>query len=300
MLVCTAIVAFGAVFVPALQRNRFPSASGARGRSKWHVLPPAAVPDAARYNGSIEDERRLFYVALTRSKKYLYCTYAPAGPTGHYSKPSAFQGEFIGSTQVLTRAVPIAAGAKLTPRPRRETPNVALSFSELKYFFECPYQFKLRFVYGFNPPPPRSSGFGKSNPDALAEVRQRAKGDIVTEGDAEALIDNHLHAPLRIPPSGAVACRCHRFGKAVSEGTWRIVAADASPEQQVELQVMPGITVNSRIDLIKRLDTGEVTIVDQVDERAQAEDVTRTQLHAYAMGYRQPRVVTPTWSRSST
>jgi DNA helicase-2/ATP-dependent DNA helicase PcrA len=279
-----------AVFVPALQRNRFPSASGARGRSKWHILPPAAVPDAARYNGFIEDERRLFYVALTRSKKYLYCTYAPAGPTGHYSRPSAFHGEFISSTQVLTRAVPIATGVKLAPRPRRETPNVALSFSELKYFFECPYQFKLRFVYGFNPPLHEALGFGKSIHDALAEVHKRAKaGEIMTEGDAEALIDNHLHAPFAYPAlkeqlRAAAIASLKRYLRAHGASLRQTLHS----EQQVELQVVPGITVNGRIDLIKRLDTGEVAIVDfKSSERAQAEDVTRTQLHTYAMGYRQ-------------
>jgi DNA helicase-2/ATP-dependent DNA helicase PcrA len=56
----------------------------------------------------------------------------------------------------------------------------------------------------------------------------------------------------------------------------------------VEIQVVPEITVNGRIDLIKRLDTGEVSIVDfKSSERAQAEDVTRAQLHTYAIGYRQ-------------
>jgi DNA helicase II / ATP-dependent DNA helicase PcrA len=59
------------VFVPALIRNRFPSTVGSRGRSKWHILPQTAVPDYQRYDGSDADERRLFYVALTRSKKYL-------------------------------------------------------------------------------------------------------------------------------------------------------------------------------------------------------------------------------------
>jgi DNA helicase-2/ATP-dependent DNA helicase PcrA len=59
-------------------------------------------------------------------------------------------------------------------------------------------------------------------------------------------------------------------------------------EQQVEIQVAPGITVNGRIDLIKRLDTNEVAIVDfKSTERAQAEDVTRAQLNTYAIGYRQ-------------
>lgn len=279
-----------AVFVPVLQRNRFPSASGARGRSKWHILPPAAVPDASRYNGSLEDERRLFYVALTRSKKYLYCTYAPSGPTGHYSKPSAFHGEFVRSTQVLTRAVPVAPSARIAPRPRRETPNVVLSFSELKYFFECPYQFKLRFVYGFNPPLHEALGFGKSIHDALAEIHKRARvGDILADGDAEILIDSHLHTPFAYPAlreqlRSAAITSVKRYLREHGESLRQTLHS----EQQIELQVIPGITVNGRIDLIKRLDTGEVAIVDfKSTDRAQAEDVTRAQLHTYAMGYRQ-------------
>src|SRR5439155_2691386 len=119
---------------------------------------------------------------------------------GWYTKPSEFVRELAAHPQVLTREPARPAPTKLEPNPRRETPNVALSFSELKYFFECPYQFKLRFVYGFNPPLHEALGFGKSIHDALAEVHKRAKvGDIVTESDAEALIDNHLHAPFAYP-----------------------------------------------------------------------------------------------------
>src|SRR6267142_2944111 len=40
--------------------------------------------------------------------------------------------------------------------------------------------------------------------------------------------------------------------------------------------------------VIRRLDTGEVAIVDfKSTDRAQAEDVTRDQLHVYALGYQE-------------
>src|SRR5215475_15498070 len=54
------------VFVPALLRNRFPAAR-VGGRGVWHLLPKAGIKDQARFQGSVEDERRLFYVAMTRS-----------------------------------------------------------------------------------------------------------------------------------------------------------------------------------------------------------------------------------------
>jgi DNA helicase-2/ATP-dependent DNA helicase PcrA len=56
------------VFVPCLRRNRFPSRVQG-GRQVWHVIPEQIVPNASRYKGSVEDERRLFYVALTRSER---------------------------------------------------------------------------------------------------------------------------------------------------------------------------------------------------------------------------------------
>jgi len=278
------------VFVPSLQKNRFPSTAGGKGRSKWHILPREAVPDAARYDGSIQDERRLFYVALTRSMKYLYCSFAPVSGNQLFKKPSQFFQEFTQSPNVLTAAPKPSKVIKIAPRAKRETPNVVLSFSELKYFFECPYAFKLRFLYGFNAPLHEALGYGKSLHDALAEVHKRAlAGDLVTEEEAEKLVESHLHTPfayprlkeqLRSAAIQAVQRYLRNHGETLKQTLYS--------EQQVEIQVAPGITVNGRIDLIKRLDTNEVAIVDfKSSERAQAEDVTRAQLHTYAIGYRQ-------------
>ena len=57
-------------------------------------------------------------------------------------------------------------------------------------------------------------------------------------------------------------------------------------EKQIQVHVAPGITVDGRIDLVRRLDTDELAIVDfKSTARAQDEDVTRDQLHVYAVGY---------------
>src|SRR5664280_1586873 len=54
------------------------------------------------------------------------------------------------------------------------------------------------------------------------------------------------------------------------------------------VHVAPGITVDGRIDLVRRLDSDEVAIVDfKSTARAQDEDVTRDQLHVYAVGYQE-------------
>ena len=49
---------------------------------------------------------------------------------------------------------------------------------------------------------------------------------------------------------------------------------------------LDGVSVTGRIDLVRRIDTDETTIVDlKSSDRAQPEDVTETQLHVYALGY---------------
>ena len=76
------------VFVPALLRNRFPAAK-IGGRNVRHLIPRDGVQDQARFEGTIEDERRLFYVAMTRSQKFLHLTWAPiAGMNNRYAKNS--------------------------------------------------------------------------------------------------------------------------------------------------------------------------------------------------------------------
>src|ERR1019366_5617108 len=53
-----------------------------------------------------------------------------------------------------------------------------------------------------------------------------------------------------------------------------------------EISLGDGVNVVGRIDLVRRIDTGETTIVDlKSSDRTQPEEVTEAQLHIYALGY---------------
>jgi DNA helicase-2/ATP-dependent DNA helicase PcrA len=166
---------------------------------------------------------------------------------------------------------------------------VVFTFSDLKYFFECPYQFKLRILYGFNAPIHEALGYGKSLHDALAEVHARAiRGDVATDAEVPRLVETHLHTPY--------AYRALR--QQLEEAAQRVLRdylADNAmnfdkiefSEKLIEIGLGEGVTVTGRIDLVRRIDTGETTIVDlKSSERAQAEEVTEAQLHVYALGYK--------------
>ena len=62
---------FKAVFIPDLQEGIFPSQK--RGGQKYYsILGGLFEEEKERFESTIEDERKLFYVALTRAQEYLY------------------------------------------------------------------------------------------------------------------------------------------------------------------------------------------------------------------------------------
>ena len=277
-----------AVFIPALQRNRFPSSF--RRADVWQLIPEDAVLGAERYDGSIEDERRLFYVAMTRSKKFLHFSWAPCESKGLYSKKSEFWDDVI-SSRYVSRAKPdYSARSRLPAEPRIGIDNVELSFSELKYFFQCPYEFKIRVLYGFNGPIAAPLGYGKGLHDALAEVHKRAMSDdAVSADEATELVERHM----RLPYAGAELDE--RLREAAERTISKYIEENAEDlqniefaEKDVEIALDGGVTVSGRIDLVRRLDTNETTIVDlKSNSRAQAEEVTEKQLNTYVLGYEQ-------------
>lgn len=280
---------FPVVFLPCLQRNRFPSVK--RTSRVWQHVPKAAIAGADRYDGDLEDERRLFYVALTRAEKYLFASWAPVPGSHYYAKASDFFLEVTNREHVLTREPARAPDPlRLPPTPRRPLINVELSFTDLKYLFECPYEFKLRLLYGFNAPVHEALGYGRSLHNVLAEIHRRAlASDVVSSADAPQLVDDQLNVRYAYPAL-EVALR-----NSAIASTKQYLSEHASDlhrlehvEENVQLALPGGILVNGRIDLIKRTDTGEVAIVDfKSTHRAQPEEVTRLQLHVYALGYEQ-------------
>jgi DNA helicase-2/ATP-dependent DNA helicase PcrA len=276
------------VFLPAMLRNRFP-APGIGGRNVWHLLPRNGVKGQPRFEGTIEDERRLFYVAMTRSQKFLHMTWAPiAGKNNRYARASQFWDDILVSKYVKRKAPDYSARTRLAPTPRAGVANVVFSFSDLKYFFECPYQFKLRVLYGFNAPIHEALGYGKSLHDALAEVHARAiRGDVAEASEVPALVGTHLYAPYAYPAlRQQLEASAERVLKDYLKDNAALFDKIEFSEKQIEISLGDGVSVVGRIDLVRRIDTGETTIVDlKSSDRAQAEDVTETQLHVYALGY---------------
>lgn len=275
------------VFVPALLKNRFP-AKKPGGRNVWHLLPRQAIRGQARFEGTLEDERRLFYVGMTRSQKFLHLTWGPVPGNQLFQKRSPFWDDILASKYVRRRDPDYSTRKRLPPQPRAGVANVVFSFSDLKYFFECPYQFKLRVLYGFNAPIHEALGYGKSLHDALAEVHARAiRGDVADAAEVPRLVETHLHAPYAYPAlRQQLEMSAERVLRDYLQDNEALFDKIEFSEKQIEISLGDGVSIVGRIDLVRRIDTGETTIVDlKSTDRAQAEEVTEAQLHVYALGY---------------
>lgn len=71
---------FKAIFIPNIDEDEFPSRK-INGKKYWHVLSERFKDNKEKFEGDIEDERKLFYVAITRAEDYLYLTYDKLNPS---------------------------------------------------------------------------------------------------------------------------------------------------------------------------------------------------------------------------
>jgi DNA helicase II / ATP-dependent DNA helicase PcrA len=281
---------FPVVFLPGMNRNYLPSQKHG-GRSIWHFLDKSLIKGQSRYEGGIEDERRLLYVAVTRSQKFLFISRAPDGR--NEQKESMFCKELQRSDYIFSsKTRDFSDREKTSPQPKTIKADIQLNFSILKNFFDCPYRFKLMTLYGFCQPLSPRLGYGKSIHDCLMEVHKEAlDGADMNRTHVPRLLDIHLHLPYALDT--VRADMRDRASTALDEYFDLNEAAFKDilfAEKEIALDLGGGILVNGRMDLIKRkqLDGSYITtIVDfKSDADAQTYDVSMDQLSLYALGYK--------------
>lgn len=287
---------FGAVFVPGLSRNSFPLQKGIRGLStKHHLDIEALVKGGERYLGSTtEDERRLFYVAITRSKKFLYLTRAniylknDGGVNLHdYQNRSPFLQEALNlMDSPFIQQTPASYDVPEALKKGRGEANTAVNFSLLSGYFKCPFLFKLDNFYSFQEPFNEFMGFGKSMHDMVKEIHLTyMEGGTVQPADLPTIVDRHFHMPYA---SGKLLeARKQEITKSLEiyyNKNQSTFANIEFVEQKIEIPLSDTLLVSGRIDLIKNKN-GDVEIIDFKT----SSDIPNTKEQAliYALGYKQ-------------
>ncbi|TNF01148.1 MAG: ATP-dependent helicase [Bacteroidetes bacterium] len=280
------------VFLPRMNRNYFP-ARGKGGLSPWHILEPDTIKNYEGLKGTRDDELRLLYVALTRSKKFLFVSRAP-GEGKMDKNPSDFLKYLKGSHYIFRDPGSTFADRASAPlRDVRELSDIVLNFSLLEAFYNCPYSFKYYTLYGFKEALSPRIGYGKSIHDALMEIHRKAmEGNPPRKDELDGILDNHIHFPYAIPK--VIEQMREKADQAVDDyydkysGEFENIEY---AEKDIELDLGGGIIVNGRMDLIKKreLDGSEKTyIVDFKSEyQEDRHSVGVKQLLLYALGYKE-------------
>jgi DNA helicase II / ATP-dependent DNA helicase PcrA len=256
------------VFLPSMTATRFPSKY--TGNEQTWLLPRTMFP-AHRYEGSDNDERRLFYVATTRARDWLSVS-RHERVSKNKSKPSPYYDELVDlEMPVDSIAFPPIEGS------RSSDETLALSFSELAQFLDCPMAYRLRTRIGFQPRLAAELGYGKAVHHMMRSVAECTKESGRVPSAAE--IDSLLDSSFFLPTANKVAHRQLKDAARRLVQTYAVDHADElhrvwETERPFELH-LDGITVSGRADVILDQEGGVTTglaIVDYKTSTKPADD----------------------------
>lgn len=262
------------VFLPSLTKGRFPSSRNGT-RQDW--LVPREMFDVARYEGTDADERRLFYVALTRARDWVsLSSHAKVTKQAVQTSPYLLEAaSFVPGGGYPTAAVAKSVG----------TPDLAVTYSELAAYESCPQSYLLRNELGFMPPLQQEIGYGNAVHHIMRVLAERtqATGKLPTPRQINDLLTSDFYLPFASKPAHKEMrekARAMVF-KYVNEHKEDLLRTWAT-ERPFELY-LPGVVISGRADVIYDKHEGvpeNLAIVDY--KTATGPEVDPLQLQVYA------------------
>lgn len=262
------------VFMPSLTDGRFPSSRSGRVR-EW--LVPRDLFAAARYEGSDAEERRLFYVALTRARDWVSLS-SHSKVTKNAVRPSPYILE--------ARDLAMSSGLPTGAEPHGiEASDVVVTYSELEAYLSCPQSYLLRNELGFMPPAKSEIGYGNAVHHVMRVIAEhtRATGNLPSPKQ----INDFLNSDFFLPFANKAAHKEMRekarrlVFKYVSEHKADITRTWAT-ERPFELY-LDGVVVSGRADVIYDEHDGVIDNLAILDYKtATGPEIHPLQLQVYA------------------
>jgi ATP-dependent DNA helicase UvrD/PcrA len=233
-----------AVFVPSVTANRFPTTRTGEIQS-W--LVPRDRFDAPRYEGSDADERRLFYVAMTRARDWLSVSHHGRVNTRAVAASPYYRE--LAHLEVKPQDVSLPA---IEIDDRGGEDPISISYSELAAFIDCGHAFRLRDLIGFQPRLAPELGYGKAVHHVMRAVAEATKAAGQVPSPTE--IDDILDATFFLPTANKPAHRqlkdaARRLVTTYTEKHEDDLHRVWETERPFELH-LDGVTITGRADVI--------------------------------------------------
>jgi DNA helicase-2/ATP-dependent DNA helicase PcrA len=276
------------VFLPSLVRGRFPSRRA--GEVQDWLLPESVFPKNVRrrYEGGDAEERRLFYVALTRARDAVYLS-SFERKTNRF-RPSDYLIEVAGGDPAVADAL-LLPGAPGSGAPS-EPALLDVSFSDLAVFEECGHRYRLGHGLGFQTQIAPELGYGRAIHHVLRHVADavRTSGRLPDAPEVDRLVAEEFFVPFASPQAWETMRRAARrlvaaYVSDYSQDLQRVWAA----ERPFTLHLDEG-AVSGRADLILDQEDGRAGALAIVDYKVAAdegrEDRYHEQLRVYTLAAR--------------
>jgi len=188
------------VFVVDVEQRRFPGDK--RTYNGW--LPAQVISNAigrGAYQGSTQEEARLFYTAITRAERYLYITGAANLPGAKkVRKQSQFALQLSNAEISTDNNIEIKGIERATPLRRIDEAIVPTSYTEIRYYLTCPQDYVFRQIFGFSPAIPEMFGYGKTVHTAISKLHEVYNDSAPTPEEAARIAEEVFHLK-HVPPS---------------------------------------------------------------------------------------------------
>lgn len=279
---------FPVVFLPFLTQNaNFPPRKPG-GTSAWGIFNNKAIQNA--YENDTESFRRLFYVGITRSEKFLFMTRSPQlfGRGNMYKKPAqpfveAKNSQYAYQDLCLSKIYPTSQNKKFS-----EDEVITLNFSLLKDLFDCPFKFEMLNVFGFHSPLNIRMGYGRSVHNMLDYVHKNYK-DIKNFDDntIQKIVDKYLYLPygskLLVEAMKTKTFQHLRSYIINNQANFQNIIFS---EKTIDYSINEYLFIDGRIDLVKDSLNNTITIVDfKSSSEALSKEQIKNQLMVYVLGY---------------
>ncbi|MBI4050111.1 MAG: ATP-dependent helicase [Candidatus Doudnabacteria bacterium] len=285
---------FSDVFVVGLVDKRFPSIE----RKEQIELPVELVKDILPTGDiHLEEERRLFYVAMTRAKDGLYLTRALDYGGKQTKRPSRFLIE-LGLAEVEKAQPTGQVALKIPKRGRLQLPIPKnFSFSQISAFIACPLRYKYRYILRLPEPGNASLSFGQSVHKTLEKFlkhvqesvgRQDLFGKTAArpEPPGFALLQKYYEESWIDDwyPSKSIREEHHRLGLAALKIFYEEFKAAAPHVKYLEKKFrlkLRDVWFDGKIDRADQTDDGLIIIDYKTGAARQISDVDHDQLLSY-------------------
>lgn len=277
------------VFLPFLTKNANFPLKNPGGTSAWGIFNNENIKKL--YENDEESNRRLFYVGITRSEKYLFMTRSnvPYGKQDkEYNKPAQVLIEVKNSAYVQHVPCLEIIYEKSNLQKFSSDEIISLNFSLLKDLFECPFKFKMLNVFGFTQPLDIRMGYGKSIHNMLDYVHKNYKTiDANNTEIIQSIVNNYLHLPYGSPKlQVAMKEKAFKHLSNYIRNNQTKFKHILFSEKVIDYSMNEYMFINGRIDLVRDDLHNTTTIVDfKSSSEVLTEEQIKNQLMIYVLGY---------------